>query len=87
MTTPINTAIALAWALRKGLDNSQICIFLNDVDPTFTYVIENIVYDIPPHIAIYLPPSETDFPPSAPDQVGHVYDNNELTTIILIYNL
>lgn len=87
MTTPINTAIALEWALKEGLDNSQICIYLNEVDPTFTYGIQNIVYDIPPHVAIYLPPSESDFPPVTPDHAGYVYDNNELIHIILIYEL
>lgn len=87
MTTPINTAVALDWALRAGFDNSQICICLDEADPTFTYGTQNIVFDIPPHVAIYLPPSETDYPPSVPDHVGYIYDNNELENIILFYNL
>lgn len=87
MTTPIRTATALEWAIKEGLDNSQICICLNEVDPTFQYGIQNISQDVPPHVAIYLPPSEHDFPPATPDHVGYVYDNNELTNIILIYEL
>lgn len=87
MTTPIRTAQALEWALKEGLDNSQICIYLNEADPTFTYGIQNIVNDLPPHVAIYFPPSETDFLPVTPDHVGYVYDNNELIHIIFIYEL
>lgn len=87
MTTPIRTAKALDWALREGLDNSQICICLNEIDPTFYYGIQNITKDVPPHVAIYFPPSETDFLPVIPDHVGYVYDNNKLTNIIFIYLL
>ena len=86
MTTPIRTAKALEWAIKEGFDNSQICICLNEVDPTFTYGIQNISQDVPPHVAIYLLSSETDIPVT-PDHVGYVYDNNELTNIILIYEL
>lgn len=73
MTTPIRTAKALEWAIKEGFDNNRICSCLDE--------------DIPPHVAIYLPPSEHDFPPVTPDHVGYVYDNNELTNIIFIYEL